>query len=163
MSVTAPPAKPATALVLGIEGTIVDATVTGKTTAVPVVGQGTAVIPNRVINLLQQWEGPVAFCSDWGTDATRAFLPVFGKTTVLPVGRSEGMWWKVEAVMAWATQRALKGRLLWVDGELEDHREDVAAAVLNASGQGLELIPISTRATGMTDEHLLRILAAARG
>lgn len=161
MTGPAPAAVP-TALVLGIEDTIVDAAVTGKATAVPVEGYGTAVIPNRVINLLQQWEGPVAFCSAWGTDATRAFLPVFGKTTVLPVGRSESMWWKAEAVLAWATRSGLRGKLLWVDGALEEHREDVAAAVLSASGQGLELVPVPTPGAGLTDDHLRQILAAAR-
>lgn len=72
------------------------------------------------------------------------------------------MWWKAEAVLKWISQHSRKGWLLWIEADLEDHCQDVAPAVLNAAGQGLELPPISTKGAGLIDEHLRRILAAAR-
>ncbi|WP_424348449.1 hypothetical protein [Kocuria sp. CH-021] len=161
MNERATPAAPATGLVLGINGTVVGSSVTGKTTAVEVAGHGTVQIPNRVINLLQAWEGPLAFCSSWGTDATRAFLPVFGKTTVLPVEATDTMWWKAQSVLTWISQTTQTGTLLWADDELEDHADDVAAAVTNAAGQGVELIPMTTKGAGLNDDHLRLILAHA--
>ena len=49
--------------------------------------------------------------------------------------------------------------LLWADDELNDHPDDVAAAVVNADAQGVELVPLTTRGTGLTDDHVRFILS----